>query len=210
VKARLAEKWSEDWSPLELLLDFDKWKPGDAALAEKTRGVLARMEKEAAKRDSVPAVRYLQDQADQAADAASKLGKPDRDRAKRIIAWCDMLAGAVRDIPELKTAADKAGEAKKSAAKIADFKGSFTLRVLVGPFAKVTKATKNGQPFTLRQTDTPFAESELEIADYEFEFTHAPSSKKQAVKVAAATLQDGKTYLISGQMKDPALKVTPQ
>ena len=198
-------KWLDDWlTKVRTGLAFARWKPGDAAFADQTKQLFARMAAEANKRDVPDVTDYLETQAREAAAAAATLGK-DRDRAKRILDWTAMIAAAAQGVDALKASLDTLPSTRALALKVADFKGTFTLKIAVGPFAQVTKLSKGGtEEVQLPQRSTPLWVRDLVIGDYEIELVHPQLGKKQ-IRIAEAGLKDGKVYQITGLMGDPAV-----
>ncbi len=207
-REELERAWQADWLSLRPRLDFDRWKPDDAALGAEANRVLARMKDEAALRDAVDETDWLEKQAREVLDQAGALGK-DKGKAARIIGWCDALAAATKDVERLKPAADLAARARAQAVTVVDYRGSFTLRVFVGPAARLTKFLKDGKPADPGRKDTPFVLPNLEIADYELEFA-GPGGQKKSLKIEGSKLKDAAVYTLSGHLADPApLRLAP-
>ncbi len=214
VEDKAAKKeaaWRNAWLEVRDLLDHDDWKPGDATLAERARKLLASLNTEAPLRE--PDVRdWCSNQADKAETRLSRLSggiEEKRAAAAHIVGWCDTFAAAGKGVEALKRTMDSVAKTRAEAAKIADYKGSFTLRVIVGPYAEVTKFKRGGKDVPLAQRATPLVVANLEIGDYEIELAH-PQLGKKSVKLAAAQLKDGRAVLLSGRLQDPQLRVTEQ
>jgi hypothetical protein len=165
------------------------------------RNLFVRMN-EAAERDALQAVDFIRTETQQAASLASALGATERDRATRLVKWCDMMEGASQGIERLKTVAASLGPARDKARGIASYRGRFVLQFVIGPYAEV-KLVREGKEIPLAQRATPLLVRDLEIGDYEIELTHPQLGKKQ-IKIAASDLKENKTYRISGQMSDAA------
>jgi hypothetical protein len=208
-REELEQKWQDDWLGLRTKIDFDRWDPKNAALGATANGLLSRMKAEAARKDHADATDKLDEYARNVADEASRLDRADRAKAARVVAWCDMFAAAVKGVDDLKGFADTVGRARTEAVKIAQFKGTVTLRIAPAPFAEVLKVTRDGQPIELTQRSTPLALPGVEIGAIEIELSH-PQHGKKTVKIDAAKLKDTKTYVVSGRLQDPALKLTEQ
>lgn len=161
------------------------------------------MATDASKIEALNAVDFVRTQIQEAVSASQTLGK-DRDRAARLIAWCDMMTAAAQGVDRLKTLVDSLVPAKASAARVADYKGTFALKVLVGPFAQITRLSRDGKDIQLAKRFTPVTLADLEIGEYDLELEH-PQLGKKLIKIGAKDLKDGRTYQISGLMSDPAL-----
>jgi serine/threonine protein kinase len=196
-------KWLDDWvTKIRPGLSFSRWKPGDPALADLTRQQFARMTTDANKRDVIDVADWLDLQVREAVSSSATLGK-DRDRATRLITWCDLVLSATQNIDRLKGLTDSLLPAKAAAAKVVNYRGTFTLRIQAGPFAEVTRFSREGKDVQLPARATPLLIPDLEIGDYEIELVHPQMGKKQ-VKILASELKDGTTYRLSGLMSDPA------
>jgi hypothetical protein len=207
--AKLESAWRSAWLEIRDAMDFDDWKPGDAALAEKARKTLTTLVSDAPLRE--PDVReWFSSQADKAESRLSRFsGGLDEKRAAagRLVGWADALAAAGKDLDFLKRPLDSIAKSRAEAARIADYKGSFTLTILVGPYAEITKLARAGKDVPLAQRATPLVLPGLEIGDYEIELAH-PKLGKKSVKLAAAQLKDGRGVLVSGRLQDAQLRVS--
>ena len=114
-----------------------------------------------------------------------------------------MITAATQGVDRLKAAADTLAPVREKAAGIANFKGRFTLKFVIGPYAEVTKLSREGKEVPLAKRATPLTVPDLEIGDYEIELAHPQLGKKQ-IRIAGAELKEGKTYRISGAMGDPS------
>ncbi|HEX7901270.1 MAG TPA: protein kinase [Planctomycetota bacterium] len=208
-REELEQKWQDDWLGLRTKIDFDRWDPKNATLGATTNGLLLRMKAEAARKDQADASDKLDEYARSVADESSRLDRSDRAKAARVVAWCDMFAAAVKGVDDLKAYAETAARARTEAVKIAQFKGTVTIRVAPAPFAEVLKITRDGQPIELTQRSTPLSLQGVEIGAIEIELAH-PQHGKKTVKIDASKLKDTKTYVVSGRLQDPALKLTEQ
>jgi serine/threonine protein kinase len=201
-------EWFKGWIEVRDLLDYDDWKAGDATLAGRANRLLKALTsdapvKEADVRD------WFSNQTDKAETRLGRLSgslEEKRAGAARIVGWCDVVVAAAKDVDFVKRYADGAARTRAEAARIADYKGSFTLRAIVGPYAQLTKVTRGGKDVPVPQRATPLVIAGLEIGDYELEFSH-PQLGKKTVKLEAARLKDGRTLLISGRMQDAQLRV---
>ena len=208
-KEEMEQKWQGDWLGLRSKLDFDRWDPKDATVGAKANTILARMKAEATRRDAVDETEWLDRQARNVADEASRLDRADRAKAGRIVAWADMFAAALKGVEDLKSVADAAAQARTYALRVAEFKGTVTLRIAPAPYAEVTKILREGQPVELKQRHTPLVLPGVEIGTFEIELSH-PQHGKKTVKLEAGKLKDARTYVVSGPLKAAALTVTEQ
>jgi hypothetical protein len=205
-REELEQKWQDDWLSLRLKLDFDRWDPKNSAVGPTANGVLARMKAEATRKDQSDASERLDEYARAVVGEASRLDRADREKASRIVAWCDMFATALKGVDDLKGHADMAGRARTEAIKVAQFKGTVTIRLAPAPFAEVLKVTREGAPVALPSRFTPVTLQGVEIGAFEIELSH-PAHGKKTLKLDAAKLKDAKTYTVSGSMKGAAFEI---
>ncbi len=203
IKAQKADAWLGEWRALRPKIGYQRWVPGEPDLSARAHAILLRMKDEADTSDFFNEGEWLEQQATEATDAARSLGR-DRQKAEGLIHWCDMFLAALQGVENLKGTAGRVSEARDAARKVADFKGTFTLRVAVGPFARITRLLKNGKEVPVGIADTPLVLSELEIGNYEMTLTH-PTLGEKKISLEEKKLSDGKTYMISGLMHE-ALK----
>jgi hypothetical protein len=205
---RKAAEWYTAWRKLAESLDFDDWKAGDATLAERVNGHLAALKASAPLREG-DIYDWFDRQVGRADTQMGRLGGGDEKRATaaRVVAWCDVVQASTKGQSFVKKHVDTAARIRGDAARIANYKGSFSLRMIVGPFAELTKLTRNGKDVPVPQRVTPLVLGGLEIGDYEVEFTH-PQLGKKTEKISEKQLKDGKTYQISGRLQDARLRVT--
>jgi serine/threonine protein kinase len=205
---RKAAEWYTAWRKLAESLDFDDWKAGDATLAERVNGHLVALKASAPLREG-DIYDWFDRQVGRADTQMGRLGGGDEKRATaaRVVAWCDVVQASTKGQSFVKKHVDTAARIRGDAARIANYKGSFSLRMIVGPFAELTKLTRNGKDVPVPQRVTPLVLGGLEIGDYEVEFTH-PQLGKKTEKISEKQLKDGKTYQISGRLQDARLRVT--
>jgi len=206
---RKAAEWYASWIKLAESLDFDDWKAGDAGLTDRANKHLLALKAEAPLRQS-DVYDWVDRQTTKAENQVNRLGGGGDERrgaAARLVAWYDAIQGAAKGVDFLKRQMDSASKFRADAARIANYKGSFTLRIFVGPYAEVTKLTRNGKDVPLSQRVTPLTVGGLEIGDFEIELTH-PTLGKKLEKVSEKQLKDGKSYQISGRFQDAKLRVT--
>jgi serine/threonine protein kinase len=196
-------KWLDDWvGKIRPGLTFSRWKPGDPALADATRQHFAKMSTDANKRDVIDVADWLDLQVREAVSSSATLGK-DRDRATRLITWCDLVLSATGTVDRLKGLTDSLLPAKATAAKVVNYKGTFSLWIQMGPYAELSRFSREGKDIPLLVKATPLRILDLEIGDYELELVN-PQTGKKGLKISSSDLKDGKTYRISGLMSDPA------
>jgi hypothetical protein len=148
---------------------------------------------------------WIEAQARSVLQQAEALGK-DRERALKMLGWCDALGPALKGAERLKSAAQLLDQARVLAARVAAFRGSVTLKLLVGPWADVVRVTREGRDLALPAKATPLVVPNVEIGELEVELSH-PQHGRKVEKIPASKLKDGKTYLLSGRMQDPSLKL---
>jgi hypothetical protein len=85
--------------------------------------------------------------------------------------------------------------------------GTFNLRVAVHPFAEVSRILCDQESVGLTERSSPFLQSGLTIGDYEVTLRH-PQLGERKVSIPRASVKAGKTYLIWGNMENPALQVS--
>jgi len=205
VAGKKAQAWFAAWGTLAEALDYDFWKPGDATLGDRVKTHLQALKADAPARDT--AVRlWFQLQTGKADDALRDV-RSSRDvaAAGKLVGWCTTVATALTDVELLKRYAEQIQKTRDAAATIANYKGSVTLKILVLPYAEVTRLTTGGKEFALKQRTTPLMIGQIEVSDLEVEFTHGQN--KRVEKIPASQLKDGKTYQITGRMQDAKLKV---
>ena len=205
VAGKKAFEWFNAWGPLAESLDYDFWKPGDAALGDRVHKHLLALKTDAPQRDTDVRL-WFQLQTGKADDALRDV-RSNRDvaAAGKLVGWCKTILAAVTEVETLKRYSEQIQKTRDAAALIADYKGSVTLKILVFPAAEITKLTAGGKEISLKQRATPAMIGPIEIADLEVEFTHGGA--KRVEKIPASQLKDGKTYQINGRLQDAKLKV---
>jgi len=205
--AKAAAAWWNAWGGLAESMDFDFWKAGDAGLPARVNKHLAAMKAEAPQRDAD--VRFwFNGQTGKAEETLRDLrSSKDAGAAGKLVSWCDTLLASLKDVDSLKRYADSTQKTRDAAALIANYKGSFTLKVLVLPFVEVTKLTSGGKELPLKQRATPVMIGPIEIGDVEVELAH-PQLGKKVVKIPSAQLKDGKTYQITGDIREAKLRTS--
>jgi len=206
---RKSAEWYAAWIKLAESMDFDDWKAGDAGLVQRVNQHLLTLKAEAPLRQS-DVYDWFDRQTSKAENLVGRLGgggEEKRGSAARLVAWYDMIQGAAKGVDFLKRQMDSASKLRGTAARVADYKGSFTLKIFVGPYAELTKLTRNGKDIPLSQRATPLIVGGLEIGDFELELSH-PQLGKKVEKISEKQLKDGKAYQVSGRFQDAKLRVT--
>ena len=203
-----AVEWYSGWIKLAQSLDYDDWMPGDAGLLERANGHLQTL-KAAAPLKQPDVYDWFDRQETKVETLLGRLGGGDdrRATASRIVAWCDLIQGVGKGQEFLKRPLESLGKTRADAARIANYKGSITLKVFIGPYAEVTKLKRNGVEIPLSQRATPLILGGLEIGDFEIELSH-PQFGKKVEKIGEKQLKDGKVYQVSGRFQDDKLRVT--
>jgi len=202
---RKALEWFNAWGPLAESLDYDFWKPGDATLGDRVKKHLQSLKSDAPQRDTDVRL-WFQLQTGKADDALRDV-RSSRDvaAAGKLVGWCSTILTSLTDVESLKRYAEQIQKTRDAAATIANYKGSVTLKIIVLPYAEITRLTTGGKDFSLKQRTTPTMIGPIEISDLEVEFTHGTT--KRVEKIPASQLKDGKTYQITGRMQDAKLKL---
>jgi serine/threonine protein kinase len=205
-KAKVAVEWYNSWSKLAESVDYDFWKPGDATLAERINKHLQAMASDAPVREGE--VRFWFGSQTSKADDLLKEVRNSRDAAAaaKLVGWCDTLLGTLKGIEYLSRYQGQMQKTRDAAALIANFKGSFTLKIMVLPYVEVTKLTTGGKDFPLTQRGTPLMIGGIEVGDVVVELTH-PTLGKRVEKLPASTFKDQKVYQLNGSFKDAKLRV---
>jgi predicted Ser/Thr protein kinase len=204
-----AAEWYAEWIKLSEALDYDEWKPGEAGLAARVNKHLLTLKADAPLRQP-DVYDWFDRQTNKVETQVGRLGgagEEKRSTASHIVAWVDMIQAAGKGVDYLKRPIDGATKPRADAARIANYKGSFTLKIFVGPYAEITKLTRNGKDVPLSQKVTPLTLGGLEIGDFEIELTH-PTLGKRVEKISEKQLKDGKSFQISGRIQDAKLRVT--
>ena len=88
-----------------------------------------------------------------------------------------------------------------------DSRETFNLRLAVHPFAEVSRILCDQESVTLAERVSPFLQSGLQIGDYEVTLRH-PRLGERKVSIPRTSIKAGKTYVIWGQMENPAVQVS--
>src|SRR4030095_10715060 len=177
----------------------------DATLGERVKKHLQALKSDAPQRDTDVRL-WFQLQTGKADDALRDVrGNRDVAAAGKLVGWCATILGALTEVEALKRYSDQVQKTRDAAATIANYKGSVTLKIIVLPYAEITRLTTGGKEFALKQRATAIMLGQIEISELEVEFTNGQT--KRVEKIPASQLKDGKTYQITGRMQDAKLKV---
>jgi predicted Ser/Thr protein kinase len=200
--SKKAAEWYSAWYKLAQELDYDDWKPGDASLASRINQHLQSIKSEAPLHQ--PDIHDWFDRQTTKAETnfarLSGSAPEKRVAASRIVAWYDAVMAAAKGIDFLKKEMEGANKVRAEVNQVANYKGSFSLRILMFPFAEVKRLTTGGKDFPLKQRITPTVIGGIEIGDIEVELSH-PQFGTRIQKIPSSELKDGKTYLISGDLE---------
>ena len=206
IAARKQQEWLRSWLALREALDVQRYRPGDGGLKPRATELLSRMESDAALSDRGIVTDWLNREAREAVQAIAALRR-DRDEATRLLGWCDLFLAAAEGVDDLTGAAREIAQSRDDAAAVANYRGSFTLKLAVGPYAEVVRLAREGKEVSLAQRFTPLVISDLEIGEYVLELSH-PKHGKKTVTISPDRLREGKTVLVGGRMRDASLRVT--
>jgi hypothetical protein len=204
--AKKAAEWFNAWGTLAESLDFDFWKPGDATLADRINKHLVAIKTDAPVREGD--VRFWFNAQTNKSEEVLRDVRLNRDAAaaSRLVGWCDTFLASHKGIEFLKRYHEQTRKTRDAAALIANYKGSVTIKILIGPFAEVTKLTTGGKDMPLKQRHTPVMIGGIEIGDLEIELSH-PTLGKRVEKIGASQLKDQKVYELNGAFKDAKLRM---
>lgn len=202
--AELAAAWSKEWAALRPRIAAGSFKPGEAALVETAGRLLKRLASEASTREQIEVAAWI---ALEVEGARGRVKALPREEAKRAVAWCETLSAATAGIDALRAPREALGQVRADAARVAEYRGSFTLKIGPSPYAEEVRILREGKEIPLAQRATPLVAVDLEIGDFTVELAH-PETGKRTVTIPAASLREGKAYVLSGRMKGE-LAVTP-
>ena len=210
LRKQREEKWENDWREMRNELGLGLWKPENDTVAGRTNEHLALLEEHAPS--------YRSDVLDwfekQVAEADRDLRKPGGTLEERralgghIDTWCGVILRGLEGSDLLAKVALEAARIRDAAMSMASYTGSFTLRIFVGPFAKVERLVRDGEEVKVAQPYTPLTLSKLPIGNYVVVLSH-PKLGKKTVELKSDGLSDGKTYLLSGTLQDPKVTELP-
>jgi hypothetical protein len=200
----LAAAWSKEWATIRPKLALAAFPSDDPSLPGKAARLLGRMATEASPRDQVEAAGWI---TGETAEVASRVKGLARDDARRAVAWAEALSTAVSGVESLKAARLQLAQIRAEAGRIADYRGSFTIKIGPSPYAEEVRVLREGRVIALPARSTPMVLGPLEIGDITIELSH-PDAGKRTVTIPASALSEGRTYVLSGRMKGD-LSVTP-
>jgi len=195
-----------DWKQAMPQLAYETWARDDADLPKRSNALLARYLAKDATREAFTA-RWFSGEIE-SARGVFRQGKRSPEQqiavARRVSAWCDAMAVTVAGIGGLQDVG-KAVRSLRSEAE-SQTRGSFSLKISPAPFAQISRMTCDGRSIPFPRIESPIVMQKLDIGDYEIELTN-PDFGQKTVKLAAADLKDGQTYMIWGKMSEAELKV---
>jgi serine/threonine protein kinase len=208
------DKWKKDWLALSGELGYETWKPGqNPKLAENAIAHLKDIEAKQVSSDTVQSmvISWYQSELSRAKDDVKRIfdnesnwGR-DRDQVIRAQNWCSQAAALVNGLDLLKTHAAVIPDILRMGERITDYKGTFTIRVVVGPYAD-WELKRGGK--VIKSGETPAREEGLDVAEYTLVLKHAEHGTHE---IPLKDMIAAKTYLVTGLMSDKSsIKVTPQ
>lgn len=195
------------WDNVRVALTYDGWKAGGTRLAE-AMALIADTDhsKEASTWlvDEIGRVdTHLRDLRKKIADLEAR-----RAPAGRAADWCDTLAASIKALPPFKAPLEAMAQTRALAASIRDSKGTFRLKIVVSPYAKVEHLKRQGEEIPLADRDTPLViPQELEIDTYTIDLVH-PSKGRKNILIEAKSFLPGRTYVLWGDMAGEKFPVT--
>jgi hypothetical protein len=182
------------WTSLRGALAFETWDAGQAGLEDELRNFLGRGG------DPGPVASWISEQAAVAAGRL-RLLRPDpedsagRQQAARAERWCALVEKAAAGLRGLERA--DLARLRADAARIANFRGTFLLKVAAHPYARF-KLVREGTG--VAEEHTPWVVPQaLEIGEFEATFDH-PQWKGRKWSFGRAQLGHGKTFILRGDM----------
>ncbi len=128
-------------------------------------------------------------------------------QVERIRAWTSFAEAATAPVKRLAALRTAAGALRAETEQVLAWKGLFSLKFLVAPYAKVASVTRDGKPVEIGEVYTPAVLKDLEIGDYVIVLEH-PEQGRATVRLAAGSLKNGRTCLVSGKMAGGAVQVS--
>jgi hypothetical protein len=196
--AQIKEEWSKGWSRLAEELGPDRFRAEDGALVERASALLRRMATEAAPKDATQAKAWL---AQEVEKLQLRLPSQSREDAKGTLSWSIALSRALEGIELPDGTRESLRRLRAEAAKRAEFRGSFSLKIGPSPFAEGIRLFREGAEIPLRIRATPLLLTDLEIGDYTLEMSH-PKTGPRTWTIRAQELKAGRTFVLSGPMKE--------
>ncbi len=212
------EKWKNEWLDMAGKLSFSTWKSGQhPKLAENAAAHLKEIESKQIRPETIQplVIRWFQDEVkDVHRDVQRIKNNPStwtssKDFVIKAQTWCDQMAIVAGGYELLKDPAASLKEIRDMATPVTGFKGTFTLHVIVGPFAEIVelKAGDKAVAIDEKLRTTPTKLQNLEVADYMLRLKHPDHG---LIDVHLKGLEAGKTYAVTGLLSDRAtVKVGP-
>lgn len=215
ARVKRLEELRRRWGQMREALDYKVWAPGTGPAAADARGVGADLVAAVTREDD--SERFVDwwtkqwDKADRELDFL-RSNKPmwldQRAKIEKVRDWTVFAGEATAGIERLRTMAAAIPRLRAETESMLAWKGTFTLRVLIAPYAKIAQVRKDGREVAIGETFTPAVLKDLEIGDYELRLEH-PELGTAPVSIAAGDLKNGKTYLLSGPVKEARLVESP-
>jgi len=205
-KSPLATAHQELWDNVRAALTYEGWKAGGTQLAQ-SMALIADTE------HAPKASEWLGAEIGRVDAQVRELRKTTDLEARRAPAgqaanWCDILAASLKDLTPFKAPLAAIALTRALAVSIRDSKGTFRLKIIVSPWAKVEHLKRQDEEIGLNDRDTPLViPQELEIDSYTVELFH-PSKGRKKVPIDANPLQPGRTYVLWGDMAEGKFQVT--
>jgi hypothetical protein len=201
----------EWWKQLRPILSREGWVPARAAAAGKANEVLSRLAESGQNAVVKEAVNWLSlevSAVERRVKSLSRSTTSGREAALLEIAWCDMILKVVQGLAPAAAEAEEVARVRAAAAEIAGFRGYFQLKICVSPWAEVVRCSREGKVIDLESRETPLRiPIPLEIGDFEIDLVH-PRWGKRTKSISAQDLQEGKTFVLSGDMETGRLTLT--
>jgi hypothetical protein len=198
TRPQIEAEWAKGWSRLAEELGPDRFRSEDGALAERAGSLLRRMATEAAPKDADQAKAWL---AKEVEKLQLRLPGLSRDEAKGALGWSSALSRALEGIELPDATRESLRRLHAEAAKRAEFRGSFSLKIGPSPFAEGIRLFREGAEIPLRDRGTPLVLTDLEIGDYTLEMSN-PKTGPRSWSIHAQDLKAGRTFVLSGPMKE--------
>lgn len=191
------------WSSLQPLLVRDAALPARAAIRART--LLRDQAGDGLEREVKDALSWFSSQlgpVEAKIRSYARTNPGDRRRAQEDAAWCRACEQALETVPGAAEMLARFRTAGLQAAGIATYRGAFRLKISASPWAEVTRLVREGIEIPLPIRETPLViPGELEIGDFEIELSH-PRLGRRTRRILATELQEGKTFLLSGDLEE--------
>lgn len=203
-----SQEWWAIWRQHRRRLEVDDWVAGDGSLPQKAARHLDRMQTDAPEW-APDVIDWFGGQVQVAANRVRDISggvKTRQDLGARYLGWCDAILAVCKEIDGLNQVTHSVRQVRAEAEAFATYRGTFTLKVFVVPYAQVTRILRDGEQLPVPAATTPFVVANLVIGEYEVELSH-PDMGKANVKIAADQLKDGRTYLVHGTVQGQSFRV---